>query len=93
MRSRLVPGTGPPGAPTWQYRVAGSYEAAIPIVLGQIDGVNADPTPPAKGKGEKRFPGPAGVTNVEVVDDMTLAGMNVALPVARKHLTSIHRLT
>lgn len=69
----------------WEHHTNGSYEAAIPIVLAQIDGITADATLPPKGKGGKMFFSPSGGKFVDVVDDTTLAGMNAALPVARKH--------
>jgi len=69
----------------WQHHVAGAYEAAIPIVFAQIDGITADATLPPKGKGGKMFFSPSGGNFVDVVDDTTLAGMHIALPVARRH--------
>lgn len=69
----------------WEHHVAGAYEASVPILFAQIDGITADATLPPKGRGGKMFFSPSGSKYVDVVDDATLAGMNAALPVARQH--------
>ena len=69
----------------WQHHLAGAYEAAIPLVFAQIDGITADatasPQEPAGGMFFSKHP----TRQAEVVDDTTLAGMNDALPVVRNY--------
>ncbi len=56
---------------------AGAYEASIPILLAQIEGITADVT------GGKMFFSKQPARMAEVVDDATIAGLHEALPTVR----------
>ena len=76
-RSPPSSGTGERGrliGRAWDHHVAGAYEASIPIVLAQIDGITADATLSPTGRRGKMFFFPSGSHYVEVVDDTTLLG-------------------
>lgn len=60
----------------WKHHRAGAYEASIPIVFAQVEGICFDVT-------NRPFFSMKEGRRVEPVDDATLAGMDEALPVAR----------
>ncbi len=60
----------------FQHHRAGAYDASLPIVLAQIDGLCRDVT------GRKFFDD--GKKGEPLVDDRTLAGLDEGLPVARR---------
>lgn len=75
----------------WAHHANGSYEASIPIVLAQIDGITHDATTsPQETKGRSFF-SLHGRRKAEVVDDETLAGINEALPIVRKWFSTVLR--
>ena len=77
----------------WEHHSNGSYEASIPIVLAQIDGITHDATTsPQEPKGRTFF-SLRGRRKAEVVDDETLAGINEALPVVRKWFSTEYATT
>lgn len=66
----------------WTHHQEGSYEASVPLVLAQIDGITTDATAePSAPEGQVFFSRSAG--RAVVVDDVTLAGMDAGLPVVR----------
>ena len=66
----------------WNHHVNGAFEASIPVVLAQVDGIVSDATTSDETPKGKRFFS-AGPEQADVVDDETLAGINEALPVVR----------
>jgi hypothetical protein len=60
----------------WEHHRAGAYEASVPIVYAQVDGICFDVT-------NKPFFSTREDRKVQPVDDETLAGLHEALPVAR----------
>ncbi len=60
----------------WEHHRAGAYEASVPIVYAQVDGICFDVT-------NKPFFSTREDLKVQPVDDETLAGLHEALPVAR----------
>jgi len=66
----------------WGHHTSGAFEASIPIVLAQIDGIVSDATTSAETPKGKRFFS-TGRDQADVVDDETLAGISEALPVVR----------
>jgi len=66
----------------WSHHTSGAFEASIPIVLAQVDGIVADATTSDKTHKGKRFFS-SGRDQADVVDDETLAGFSEALPVVR----------
>ncbi|HEV2069588.1 MAG TPA: hypothetical protein VGR26_07340 [Acidimicrobiales bacterium] len=60
----------------WEHHRAGAYEASIPIVYAQVEGICFDVT-------DKPFFSTREDRKVQPVDDETLAGLHEALPVAR----------
>lgn len=67
----------------WAHHANGSYEASIPIVLAQIDGITHDATTSPQDEKGRSFFSLHGRRKAEVVDEETLAGINQALPVVR----------
>jgi hypothetical protein len=67
-RSRLID-------KAWAHHEAGAYEASIPIVLAQAEGLTYDAV------GRAFFS--KGTADDDIVDDLTLAGMQRSLPAAR----------
>lgn len=65
----------------------GAYEAAIPIVLAQIEGITADAT------GGKLFFSKKDGRKAEVVDDHTIAGLEQGLPVVRAWFSQDESMT
>ena len=65
----------------WDHHMGGAYEAAIPLVFAQIDGITADATATPQEPTGRMFFSKHPTRQAEVVDDTTLAGMNDALPV------------
>lgn len=59
----------------WKHHRSGAYEASVPIVYAQVEGICYDVT------GKPFF---SRRSNVEPVDNETLAGLDEALPVARQ---------
>lgn len=77
----------------WEHHSNGSYEASIPIVLAQIDGITHDATTsPQEPKGRTFF-SLRGRRKAEVVDDEALAGINEALPIVRKWFSTEYPTT
>jgi hypothetical protein len=66
----------------WSHHTSGAFEASIPIVLAQVDGIVSDATTSDKTHKGKRFFS-SGRDRADVVDDETLAGFSEALPVVR----------
>lgn len=66
----------------WGHHTNEAFEASIPIVLAQVDGIVADATTSDETMRGKRFFS-AGRDQADVVDDETLAGISEALPVVR----------
>ena len=66
----------------WSHHTSGAFEASIPIVLAQIDGIVSDATTSAEKPNGMRFFS-AGPNQADVVDEETLAGISGALPVVR----------
>jgi hypothetical protein len=77
----------------WEHHQAGSYEAAIPIVFAQVDGITADGTTTPQVPAGRMFFSTRPRRQAEVVDDSTLAGMNDALPVVRNYFSSARNFT
>lgn len=69
----------------WDHHIGGAYEAAIPLVFAQIDGITADATATPQEPAGRMFFSKHPTRQAEVVDDTTLAGMNDALPVVRDY--------
>jgi hypothetical protein len=72
----------------WEHHVAGAYEAAVPLVFAQIDGITADATATPEKPVGRMFFSTHPARQAEVVDDTTLAGMNEALPVVRDYFSA-----
>ena len=66
----------------WSHHTSGAFEASIPIVLAQVDGIVSDATTSNETPKGKRFFS-SGRDQADVVDDETLAGISEALPVVR----------
>jgi hypothetical protein len=66
----------------WTHHESGAFEASIPIVLAQVDGIVSDATTSDEAPKGKRFVR-SGPHQADVVDDETLAGINEALPAVR----------
>jgi hypothetical protein len=65
----------------WAHHVAGAYEASVPLVLAQIDGITFDVTAGLDGgRGSTFFNN----SKVSVIDDRTVAGFGKSLAVARR---------
>jgi hypothetical protein len=60
----------------WEHHRAGAYEASVPMVYAQVEGICFDVT-------NKPFFSTREDLKVQPVDDETLAGLHEALPVAR----------
>lgn len=60
----------------------GAFEASIPIVLAQVDGIVSDATTSDDAHEGKRFFS-SGAHQADVIDEETLAGINEALPAVR----------
>lgn len=77
----------------WQHHCHGAYEASIPIVLAQIDGITHDATTTTEEPSGRSFFSLSRERQADVIDDETLAGHNEALPVVRKWFSSKYPLT
>ncbi len=77
----------------WAHHSNGSYEASIPIVLAQIDGITHDVTTSPHDQKGRSFFSLHGGRQADVVDDETLAGINEALPVVRKCFSTEYAAT
>ncbi|MBL8779256.1 MAG: hypothetical protein JNK12_25260 [Acidimicrobiales bacterium] len=59
----------------WDHHQAGEFAAVVPLLFAQVDGITIDAT-----GGKEFFSGPKRST---LIDNATLAGLDVSLPVAR----------
>jgi hypothetical protein len=77
----------------WEHHCDGKFEASIPILLAQVDGITHDATTsPQDPKGRSFFSLQSG-RQAEVVDDETLAGINEALPIVRQWFSAEYPTT
>jgi hypothetical protein len=77
----------------WAHHANGSYEASIPIVLAQIDGITHDATTSPQDEKGRSFFSLGDNRRADVVDDETLAGISEALPVVRKWFSTEYATT
>lgn len=75
-RSRLV-------QLAWQHHCAGAFEASVPIVLAQIDGISHDATSNAAHPDGRSFFSMDTRRQADVADNETLAGAAFGLPAVR----------
>jgi hypothetical protein len=77
----------------WEHHCDESYEASIPIVLAQIDGITHDATTSPQDTMGRSFFSLRGRRQAEIVDDETLAGINEALPIVRRWFSTEYATT
>lgn len=68
----------------WTHHVNGSYEASIPIVLAQVDGITHDATARTSDPSGRSFFSTNAARQADVADEETLAGMEHGLPAVRE---------
>lgn len=67
----------------WTHHVNMAYEASIPIVLAQVDGITHDATARTNSPSGRSFFSMSAARQADVVDEETLAGMEHGLPAVR----------
>lgn len=67
----------------WDHHVNGAYEASVPIVLAQVDGITHDATASADKPQGRSFFSMSPMRQADVADDETLAGIAFGLPAVR----------
>jgi hypothetical protein len=68
----------------WEHHLNGAYEASVPIVLAQVDGITHDATTCAAAPDGRSFFSMNPARQADVADDETLAGIAHGLPAVRR---------
>lgn len=76
-----------------EHHSKGNYEASIPILLAQVDGITHDATTSPHDPKGRSFFSLHSSRQAEVVDDETLAGINEALPIVREWFSTEYATT